>query len=252
MIRTIAQFELLKLFKTGKIWTLLAASQLFLGFIFYALLREYQLNAPQYFTMPGFPLGITEKVIHPFLAWTTLFFFLITTLLATQTLTQERKSQTLNLYLTSGLSPTHIILGKFLGIFLAEFFLLLPVLIMPWMICITNSLDIGHFLTGLLGLLLLQATTLSLAFLMASFSKEPLLAAMMIFMMLFLSSLLEWMGRFLSVDYQWIIEFSLLYHCKNFLSGVIDSRDVIYYSFFTSLFLCVSILRLKREAWMSR
>jgi len=252
MIRTIAQFELLKLFKTGKIWTLLAVSQFFLGFVFYALLREYQLSAPQYLTLPGFPLGITEKVIHPFLAWTTLFFFLITTLLATQTLTQERKSQTLNLYLTSALSPTHIILGKFLGIFLAEFFLLLPVLIMPLLICITNSIDVGHFLTGLLGLLLLQTATLSLAFLMASFSREPLLAAMMIFMTLFLLSLLEWMGRFLSADYQWIMEFALLYHCKNFLSGIIDSRDIIYYCFLSGLFLCASILRLQQEPRMNR
>jgi len=252
MIVAITKLELLKLFKTGKIWKLLSISQFFLGFIFYLLLRDYQLNAAQYLLTPGSPLGITEKVIHPLLAWTALFFFFITTLLVTQSLTQERKSQSLHLYLTSAITPTQIILGKFLGIFLAEIFLLLPIFTMPWVVSITNSLDVGHFLTALAGLLCLQAANISLAFWIASFVEEPLLAALMIFTTLFLLSLLEWAGRFLKVDYQWLQELALLYHCKNFLSGLIDSRDIIYYVLISILFLSLSVIRLKQEPSMHR
>lgn len=252
MIAAILKFELLKLFKTGKIWKLLAICQFFLGFIFYLLLHEYQLNSTQYLLTSGSPLGITEKVIHPLLAWTTLFFFLITTLLVTQSLTQERKSQSLDLYLTSAITPTQLILGKFFGIFLAELFLLLPVFIMPWVISITNVLDVGHFLTALAGLVCLQAATISLALWIASFSEEPLLSALMIFTTLFLLSLLEWMVRFLKIDHQWIQELALLYHCKNFLSGFIDSRDIIYYLFISVIFLLLSIFRLKQEPSLCR
>ncbi len=248
MISTIAQHEFLKLFKTGKIWKLLAICQFILGLIFYWLMEEYLFKKQQFLLENNSSFGITEEVIHPLLAWTALLFFFITPLLATHSLTQERKTHTLELYLTSPISSAEIIIGKFIGIFLSQIFLLLPVFLMPLLIALQDRLDTGQFLTGFFGLVLLISTNLSIGIFIASFSKEPLIATLAILVSLFLLTLLEWMGRFLMPSLHWVTEFALLYHCKNFLSGLINSRDIIYYGFLSFVFLYLSIVRLNKES----
>src|SRR3984957_7390722 len=101
MIYTIAQHELSALFKTGKIWKLLALCQFILGLIFYWLMEEFLSKTQRLLLESNSPFGITEEVIHPLFAWTALFFFFITPLLTTYSITQERKQHTLDLYLTS-------------------------------------------------------------------------------------------------------------------------------------------------------
>jgi len=248
MIVTLAQHEFTSLLKTGKIWKLLALCQCILGFIFYSLMEDYSFKSQQSLLENNGSFGITEEVIHPLFAWTALFFFFITPLLATHSLTQERKSHTLELYLTSAISSTQIILGKYLGILVGQLFLLLPVLIMPLLITLHDRLDIGQFLSGIFGLILLLSATLSLSFFIACFSKEPLIAALVIFVTLFFLTLLEWIGSNLNPGLQWIKEFALLYHCKNFLSGAINTRDILYYTVFSGTFIYLSVFRLHKES----
>jgi len=248
MILTIAKHEFSKAFKTGKIWKLLAMCQLILGLIFYWLIEEYLLKKQQFLLENNSAFGITEEVIHPLFAWTALLFFFITPMFATNSLTQERKMHTLELYLTAPISTTEIIIGKFLGIFLSQIFLLFPIFLMPLLIAIQDRLDTGQFLVGSLGLILLIGTNLSISMFIASFSKEPIIAALTIFISLVLLTLLEWMGRFLTPDLYWVTEFALLYHCKNFLSGLINTKDIIYYGLASFIFLYCSIVRLNKES----
>ena len=252
MILTIARHEFLKLFKTGKIWRLLAVCQCLLGLIFYRYMTEFLLKNERLGleVMENNPsLGITEAVIQPLFAWTALFFFFITPLLATSSLTQERKSRTLEMYLSAPLSAQKIILGKFFGIFSAELFLLLPVLLMPLLIAVEDSLDFGHFIAGFFGLILLLGANLSIALFIASLAKEPFLASFVIFTTLLFLTLLEWATHFLPSAFSWVTKIALLYHCKNFLSGIIDTQDILYYALVSVIFLCLSILRLDKEPY---
>lgn len=247
MIFNIAQHELLILFKTGKIWKLLALCQCLLGLIFYWLMDEFLSKTQSRLLENNSPFGITEEVIHPLFAWTVLFFFFITPLLATHSIAGERKLHTLELYLTSSLSGFQIILGKFIGLFVVELFLLLPTLSMSLLLNVHNQIDVGQFLSSLLALLLIQSASLSLGLFISSFSKEPLIATLVMFVSFFLLSLLEWFTRYLTPSLNWISEFALLYHCKSLLSGFIDTRDILYYCLFSFIFLFLSIIRLENE-----
>ena len=249
MILTIARHEFLKLFKTGTIWKLLALCQCILGLIFYRYMTEFLLKSQNLLIENHLPLGITEEVIHPLFAWTALFFFFITPLLATNCLTQERKSRTLEIYLSAPLSATKIILGKFAGIFVAQLFLLLPVLLMPLLIAVEDSLDFGQFISGSFGLILLLSANLSIALFIASLSKEPLIASFLIFITLLLLTLLEWVTHFLSPTFSWVTKLALLYHCKNFLSGIVNTEDILYYALVSFIFLYFSMFRLDKEPY---
>lgn len=249
MILTIARHEFLNLFKTGKIWKLLALCQCILGLIFYRYMTAFLLKNQNLLIENHQSLGVTEEVIHPLFAWTALFFFFTTPLFATNCLTQERKSHILEVYLTAPISAAKIILGKFLGIFSGQLFLLLPILLMPLLIAVEDSLDIGQFISGTIGLILLLGTTLSIGLFIASLSKEPLIASFGIFITLLLLTLLEWVAHFLPPAFGWVTEFALLYHCKNFLSGIVNTQDIIYYVLISFVFLGLTVVRLDKEPY---
>lgn len=252
MIETIAQHELCKLFKTGKIWKLLALCQFILGLIFYWLMEEFLSKTQRLLLESNSPFGITEEVIHPLFAWTALFFFFITPLLTTYSITQERKQHTFDLYLTSPLTACQIILGKFIGLLIGQLVLLLPTFMMSILLTLQNRIDLGQFFSGSLGLLLMLSATLSLGIFVSVFSKEPLVAALTAFVALFMLSLLEWFTQYLTPAFNWISEFALLYHCKSLLSGFIDSRDILYFFLFSFVFLYLSMLRLDKEPSFKR
>jgi ABC-2 type transport system permease protein len=252
MIYTIAQHEFLKLFKSGKIWKLLALCQFLLGSIFYWLISEFTSTSERSLLENYRLLSITEEVVHPLFAWTVLLFFFITPLLASIVLTQERKSNTLDLYLGSPISPGKIMVGKFFGAFAAQLFLLTPTLLMPLFLTIHYSLDVGHLITGSCGLILLLASSLSVALLIASFAREPMLVILVSFVVLLFLSLLEWGARFLTMKIELFSDLSLLYHCKNFLSGMINTQDLVYYCTITLVCLYISSIRLGKEARFRR
>lgn len=252
MILIIARHEFLKLFKTGKIWKLLALSQCILGLIFYRYMAAFLLKTQNLLIENQLSLGITEEVIHPLFAWTALFFFFITPLFATNCLTQERKSRILENYLNAPISSAKIIIGKFIGAFGGQLFLLLPLLLMPLLVAVEDSLDLGQFISSVLGLILLLGTNLSVGLFIASFSKEPLIASFFIFITLLSLTLLEWITHFVSPAFGWIGEFALLYHCKNFLSGIINTQDICYYIVASIVFLYFSILRLDKEPYFRK
>lgn len=247
MILTLARHEFLKLFKSGKFWKLLALCQCILGLIFYWLTEEFLTKTQSLLLETHSSFGITEEVIHPMLAWATLLFFFIVPLLATQSITQERKQKTLDLYLSSPISASQIILGKFFGIFALQIILFLPIIFMILLTSLYNTLDIGQLLTGLLGFILIQATALSLGLFIACHAQEPLVASFTSFVLLVFLSLIEWVSRFFSSNLSFIADFALLHHCKNLLSGLIDTRDILYYVLFSLIFLMLSVWRLKVE-----
>lgn len=252
MILTIARHEFLKPFKTGKIWKLLALYQCILGLIFYRYMTEFLLKNQNILIENSLSLGVTEEVIHPLFAWTAIFFFFITPLFTTNCLTQERKTRTLEIYLNAPLSATKIIAGKFMGTFGSQLFLLLPVLLMPLLIAVEDSLDFGQFVSSVLGLILLLGTNLSIGLFIASLSTEPLIASFFIFITLLLLTLLEWVTHFVPPAFDWIREFALLYHCKNFLSGIINTQDILYYILSSIIFLYFSVLRLDKEPYFRK
>lgn len=249
MIYTIAQHEFLKLFKTRKIWQLLAFCQCILGFVFYHYMNDFLIKSENLLFEKTPLLGITEEVVHPLFAWTALLFFLITPLLANHTLTQEKKSQTLYNYLNAPIKSHQIILGKFIGMFLGQLFLLLPVLLMPLLIAVEDSLDIGQFISSLLGLMLLQMCSLSLGFLIATLTKEPVITVFLIFISFIFATLIEWLGQRMPASFEWVSALGLLYHCKNFLSGILNTQAILYYGLMTFVFLVLSIYRLEKESY---
>lgn len=251
MICTIALHECRKYYNSGRFWKLLALTQCTLSLIYYWSMTQFFDKSQKLVLEYNADLGnITEEVLHPLFGWTTLFFFFITPLLATQVITQERKSHTLDLYFLSAIPTSRLIMGKFFGTFMIQLFLCLPILLLISFTAWHYTIDWGQCCAGLLGLVLLLAASLSIGIFVSSFTKEPIISAFSIFISLVLLSLLEWIAS--TSPFYFLSEFSLLYHCKNLLSGLINSQDFVYYTGTTLVFLLLSMYRLNRESLLRR
>jgi len=252
MIYTLAQHECKLLWKSGKIFHVLAFCQGILSFIAYWLLEEFYTKSQRSLLEQDTLVDITEAVLHPLFAWTVLLFFFITPLLAVSTFTQERKSHTLTLYLSAPIEAYRLVIGKFLGTFMAQCFLLLPIFGISLLLALQHTLDSGQLLASYMGIFLFLGAVLSMAIGVASCCKEPLMATFLSFSVLLGFSLLEWVGRLIDPACDYFAHFSLIYHCKNFLSGVLSSQDLIYYILVMISCLAFSIMRLKHEPFFQR
>jgi len=89
----------------------------------------------------------------------------------------DRQSGSLPLLLSSGLSDTRIVFGKYLGLVAFLALLIALALAMPLSLNIATALDLGRLAAAALGLMLLAAALAALAVCASAFAQQPAVAA---------------------------------------------------------------------------
>jgi len=115
MVLTIASRELRSLFLSPLAWSILGVVQLLLAYLFLSQIDLFMTWAPQLADRANAP-GVTDIVITPMLGNTGVILLLIVPLITMRTLSEESRSRTLNLLMSSPVSMTEIVLGKYLGL----------------------------------------------------------------------------------------------------------------------------------------
>jgi ABC-2 type transport system permease protein len=243
MILAIARNELRRIFLSPLAWAVLAVVQLILGFVFINLLIDYARNADlgDQFT------GVADYMGGGLYGFATIILLLVIPLLTMRVFSEERKSGTLTLLLSSPASLIEIVLGKFLG--LAGFMLALLALLaaMPLALMPGTDLDLGRIAAGLLGLFLMMLAFGAAGLFVSSLTREPTIAAVGGFGLL----ILVWLVQILAyqdIPFAELFGYlSLIGHFDDLRRGIFDTGDVAYYLLFTSFFLWLTVQRLDLE-----
>jgi len=131
MIFTIAQRELKNLFLSPLAWSILAVLQLVVAFLFLSQLDTYMVTwQPRLSGIEGAP-GVTDIVVAPLFQTIGFLLLLISPAITMRSISEEQRNRTLTLLLSAPVSIRDIVLGKFLGITLFFFILLLMLMAMP-------------------------------------------------------------------------------------------------------------------------
>ena len=130
MIRTLALRELRSLFLSPLAWAILAVVLFLLAWLFLAQVEYFQMVQPRLVSIPNAP-GITAIVVAPMLGDAAIILMLVTPLLTMRLIADERRNHTLPLLLSSPVSMTEIVLGKYLGLLLFFLILLALIALMP-------------------------------------------------------------------------------------------------------------------------
>jgi ABC-2 type transport system permease protein len=245
MIFAIARLELHRLFLSPLAWSILAAVQLVLAFMFLSHLENFGQIQSQLLALEQAP-GLTELVVVPLLGNAAVVLLLVVPLVAMRTLADERRARTLGLLTSAPVSMAEIVLGKYLGLLGFLWLLLALILLMPLSLLAGTRLDYGTFAAGALGLALLLAGFAAVGLFMSSLTQHQTVAAVATFGALLLFWILDWAGQGLkgASVLAWL---SLVNHYEPFLKGVFDTSDAIYHLVFIGVFLTLAIRRLEMD-----
>ncbi|MEO8331219.1 MAG: ABC transporter permease subunit [Gallionella sp.] len=243
MIRLLALRELRSLFSMPSTWFMLAILQFIFTWFFLNTLQTFLDLQPQLAQLANAP-GVTTIVAAPLFNMVALLMMMLVPMFTMRLIAEERRNQSFALLLSSPLSIPHIVLGKFFGLLA---FLVVLMTGVPLMICtleLGTDLDYGLLLGNLLGLLLLTASYVSLGLYVSSLTTQPVIAA--IGALAVLAGL--WLADIAAVaeDSPWHL-ISPLNHFQNFNTGLLDSRDVVFFVLFSAVFLLLTMRRINNN-----
>jgi len=246
MITAIAGRELKSLFLSPLAWSLLAVIQLILSYAFLSQLDQYLYWQPQIAGMQDVP-GVTDFIAAPYLATAAFLLLWVSPPLTMRMLSDERRNGTLPLLLSSPVSMSDVILGKFLGVYLFFLIILALLVTLPLSLYAGTSLDPGKLAAGVLGLALVFGAYAAVGLFMSSLTDQPVVAAVSTFGVLILMWIVDWSGGERTEVTGLFHYLSLQTHLQSFLKGLFSTADVVYYLLVIATFLILGIRRLDNQ-----
>ena len=166
----------------------------------------------------------------------------------------EYKGGTYEVLRTRPLTPWQIVAGKFFGSFLVAVIALLPTLVYYFTInnlAATTGIDSGAATGSYLGLLLITALFTSIGICVSSFTTNPVVA----FIISMVACILFYFGftaisqlPFFQNGADYYIEMiGIDFHYRSVSRGLLDSRDLIYFTSLIFLLLLITVKNLHRR-----
>ena len=254
-IFTIAGKEIRSLFVSPIAYVVMTGFLLLGGWFFFNLLFRFSYLLTLYTNFQNFrgveSLNLNEYVIGPLLHNLAIVLVIMVPIITMRTFAEERKNGTYELLLTSPLTVTQIVLGKFLGCLSFMTIIILLTGIYPAILFIYGNPEWGILATGYLAFFSLATVFVSIGLLTSSVTENQIIAAVSCFVALLLLYLLSWPAETTGTALGQVLKhLSVIEHFSEMVKGVIDTRDLVYFLslIFFSLFLthrCVEASRWK-------
>ena len=226
----IARREWLAYFYSPLGYIVLAAFWFINGVIFQSILGFLNGRGAQ----PYSPLALVFTNTY---IWLFMLFFVPA--ITMRLISEERKSGSIEVLLTSPVSEWMIVVGKFAAALAFYATLWLPMIVYAVILRVYTPVQWGIVGSAMLGVLLLGAYFLAVGTFASGLSKNQIIAAITTFVLLILvfsAGLLETLAN----DPKWrdaLGYLNLWEHMEEFARGVVDTRRVVYYLSSTALFL---------------
>jgi ABC-2 type transport system permease protein len=249
-VLAIAAKELRGYFASPIAYIVIGFFALLYGWFFYAILSFFNRQSMQMSMGMGGTMNINQMLIGPLLTNATVVILFVLPMITMRTYAEEKRSGTIELLLTSPITDTQIILGKFLGAMGLYVALLAVTLIHMGILFWFGSPDWKPVATGYLGLLLMGACFLSVGLLISSLTKNQIVAGMVTFAVFLMLWVINWIGTFVGPTAQAVLaHISITDHFDDFARGVIDTKHLVYYLSFISFGLFLTAKSVDTERW---
>jgi len=246
MIFVIAKQEFKTMFLSPLAWVILAVLQILLGYLFLAQLDNFYLLQPQLLQLKNTP-GVTDIVVAPLFQLSAIILLMIMPLITMRSIAEEKRNRTLSLLISSPLSMTDIVLGKFFGLFFFVIVLVSLLMLMPLSLYLGTSLDFGKLFSIYLSMLLLLGSFAAIGLYLSSLTENQTIAAVATFGALLMLWMIDWAGDTIGDGQTVVAYLSLLRHHQNLLEGVFNTGDIAYYLLLIVTFLVLTVRQLDRE-----
>lgn len=226
--------ELQSYFYSPVAYIVFAAFMLIVGYLFWLIL-------------------VASKVasLEPMLYNAAFVLLIASPVLTMRLISEEKKNKTIELLLTSPISPAEIITGKFLASFVLYVILFVLTLFFPFIISrYSPDFDWGPVASGYLGMILLGSAFISVGLFASTVSENQIVSAMLSFGILILFWMFGFAKHVLDNAFgQMLGNLSLFERYADFLRGIIDSGNIIFFIIFTFIWLFLATRVLESDRW---
>lgn len=256
-ILAIAKRELRNYFATPVGWLSLCGYILLTGFFFSIFLGFYSEQAATMGYDPYGPaeMNVDEYLVSPFFGNANIILLFLCPALTMRLFSEDRKAKSLELLLTSPISTTEIVLGKYLGALGFVLLLFLGTLHYPALLFWMGDPDPGIMASCYLSWTMMTACFMAVGLMASSFTENQMVAMILAFGILLMFWLLGWAeGSLGSTGFQGnlkdILSFaSLVNRTEDMQKGLIHTKDLVYFGSFVAFFLFVTHQRVEAYRW---
>lgn len=182
----------------------------------------------------GYIKGARDANITNVLSNLAFVFLFLSPFVTMRLIAEEKAAGTLELLLTSPVTPFQIVMGKFLAAFSIMLLAIAGTLLYVVILLFHSSMEIGPLISGYLGLCFLSAAYIGIGLIASTFSESQIVAGIVGFgASLVLMLLYSFGGEVMK-------QISPIAHYLEFANGIIEVKHLIYFLLWAVFCLSVS------------
>lgn len=247
-IIAIAGKEIRSYFASPIAYIVIGFFALLYGWFFVAILAYFLRQSMQ--MVGDAQANVNQQMIRPLLQNVAILILFMLPMVTMRTYSEEKRSGTIELLLTSPLTDFEILMGKFLGALALYGIMLLVSLLHIGLLFAYGRPAIREILSAYLGLFLLGGCFISVGLFVSSLTRNQIVAVAATFGTFLLLWVVDWIGSFVGPTAQQVTGYlSIVQQYDDFGKGIIDTSHVVYYVSFMTFGLFLTSKAVDSERW---
>ncbi len=249
-IVAIAGKELRSYFASPIGYVIMGFFALLFGIFFYAYLGEFMRQSMQMAGFGGGNMNVNMSLVRPLFGNASVVLLFVIPMITMRTYSEEKRSGTIELLLTSPITDFQIIMGKFLGAMGLYVAMLAVTLLYMAILFWFGDPEWRPVAAGYLGLLLMGGSFIAVGLLISNLTKNQIVAGTATFGIFLLLWIISWLGEASGPRMQAVLTYlSVTEHFDDFAKGIIDTKHLVYYASFITFGLFLTAKSVDSERW---
>ena len=249
-ILAIANKELRSYFASPIAYIVLGFFALLYGWFYVTILNFFVQQSMSMNQFGPQSMNINQQMIRLLLQNVTVLLLFVLPMITMRTYSEEKRSGTIELLLTSPLTDFEIIIGKFLGALGLYAVMLLITMVHIGLLFVYGKPEWKPIVSAYLGLLLMGGCFISVGLFISSLTKNQIVAVMVTFAVFLFLWVINWIGSFSGPSVEKITSYlSIIEHFDDFAKGVVDTTHLVYYLSFITFGLFLTAKSVDSERW---
>jgi ABC-2 type transport system permease protein len=249
-VSAIAGKELRSYFGSPVAWVLMGFFAVVFGYFYNVYLDYFVRQAMQSQFGPPQPSNVNNDMIRPLLGNASVLILFLLPMITMRTYSEEKRSGTIELLLTSPVTDLEIVLGKFVGAVGVYLGLLAVTAVYVAILFGLGDPEWRPLIAGYLGLFLLGSCFISLGLFISSTTKNQVVAGAVTFIVALMFWIINWFAEGAGPTTAALLNYlSVTQHFDDFGKGVIDTSHVVFYLSFITFGLFLTLKSVDTERW---
>lgn len=246
----IAGKELRSYFASPIGWVMMGLFAVVFGWFFSTYLNYFLKESMQAQFGQQQATNVNMRMIRPLLGNASVLILFLLPMITMRSYSEEKRSGTIELLLTSPLTDMQIIVGKFLGALGMYFAWVLITAIYIGILFNYGNPEIKPLFSGYLGLLLQGGAFISIGLFISSTTKNQMVAGAATFIALLFLWIIAWFADSVGPTAASILNYlSITEHFDDFGKGIIDTKHIVFYMSFIVFCLFLTLKSVDSERW---